>query len=648
MGYLRWRSLLLGLFFLTLAKSPVLGASVEQWGRFEAIFTNNRSYADPYRNVRLNVSYTRPDATAVNFWGFYDESNVWKIRFMPDQIGHWTYNASFSDGAPGGTGSFECVPGAIPGMIGRDESNPLWFGFKGGGHIQLRSFHVGDRFFARNWNATNRTAFVDWAQAQGYNMLSIASHYLNRATSGRGLGWNTPDLWDGPKRTLVPSEYRYLESLVDDLAARKIVAFPFAGFFGKSSDFPIDHADQELYVRYTLARLGPYWNLVLAVAGPEPLLSSDTAEYQNAMGLTDIGRLGAVVQTSDVFHHLISNHNVTGENAFDDEPWEGYTTLQGPKTVNRQTLGSGLLAFHGPKPLYAAEVLWPGNTLGHPTYTDTDIRKNGFVIIMSAATINFGDMEGTSSSGFSGSMDFADKIQSRHDIIKQVWDFFETQRFYRMKPSPNLVNNGWCLADPGREYLVYLQSRGSVSVTLSNAPYQVEWINAQDISDKRIGTATTNGLNLTSPTTGDDWMLHLYKPIEVWRETWFSNEVDNASVSSDAADPDLDGLSNLGEFLYGLNPTLSDTQSGHLPVLTRTNGNWIVHFICRAQAETWPTRWLYEFSTDLMSWTEGVPGIDYSDLAVVPNGDGTETVMFRVLSNAAFRFVRVTNGLLTN
>jgi hypothetical protein len=269
-------------------------------------------------------------------------------------------------------------------------------------------------------------------------------------------------------------------------------------------------------------------------------------------------------------------------------------------------------------------------------------------MIMSAATINFGDMEGTSSSGFSGSMDFADKIQSRHDIIKQVWDFFETQRFYRMNPSPNLVNNGWCLAEPGREYLVYLQSRGSVSVTLSNAPYQVEWINAQDIADKRIGTMTTNGQNLASPTTGDDWMLHLYKPIEVWRVTWFSNRLDDASVSGDKADPDFDGVSNLGEFLYGLNPTLADAQSGHLPVLTRTNGDWNVRFICREHAQTWPTRWVYEFSTNLTSWTEGVPGIDYSDLAVIPNGDGTETVTFHVLSNAAFRFVRVTNGLLTN
>src|SRR4051812_121320 len=266
---------------------------------------------------------------------------------------------------------------------------------------------------------------------------------------------------------------------------------------------------------------------MLAVAGPEPLLPGDEDEYQFAMDINDISRLGNLIQSLDVFGHLISNHNVTGANAFKNESWESYTTLQGPKTVDRQDLGDGLRAFHSAKPLLAEEVLWPGDTLGHPFYSDTDIRKNGFVIMMSAAALNFGDMNGDSSSGFSGSMNFADKIQSRHDIIKRVWDFFEVQRFYQMSPRQDLVNNGWCLADPGREYLVYLQSRGSVNVVVTNGPYQVEWFNAQNTQDKRTATATTNGLNLVSPTDGDDWMLHLYKPIEVWRSSFFPNDLNN-------------------------------------------------------------------------------------------------------------------------
>ena len=97
-------------------------------------------------------------------------------------------------------------------MIATDETNPLWFGFRGGKHVLIRSFHVGDRFFAANWPETRRAAFLDWAQQQGYNMLSVASHYLNRNAAGRGAGWKTPDLWP-----LNASEYGRMEAILDDL-----------------------------------------------------------------------------------------------------------------------------------------------------------------------------------------------------------------------------------------------------------------------------------------------------------------------------------------------------------------------------------------------------------------------------------------------
>ena len=53
-------------------------------------------------------------------------------------------------------------------------------------------------------------------------------------------------------------------------------------------------------------------------------------------------------------------------------------------------------------------------------------------------------------------MDLSDKVQSRHDIVTMVWDFFESIPFYRMSPRQDLVSAGHCLAEPGHRYLVYL------------------------------------------------------------------------------------------------------------------------------------------------------------------------------------------------
>ncbi|MHC4497105.1 MAG: DUF5060 domain-containing protein, partial [Planctomycetota bacterium] len=373
-------------------------AEIGQWDRFEASVNNMNRYRDPFRDVTLDVTYESPDGEKTEFWGFYDGGQTWKIRFMPDRIGTWKYDAAFSDGSESVRGTFECVRSNIPGMISVDQANPAWFGYKGGGHVLIRSFHVGDRFFAGNWPAAKRMAFLDWVNTQGYNMLSVASHYLNRDAKGRGRGWRTPDLWP-----LNAAEYRKMEAILNDLAARKIMVYPFAGFFGQSSDFPTTPQEQIKYIKYTLARLGPYWNILFNVAGPEPKIKSN--EFQNAMEVADVNRLGQKISKMDIFGHPISVHNPSGDDPYKNEDWLSFVTLQGWKRTDLSDIYSGLSKnHHDAKPLYAQEVFWPGNKY-HNIRNEVDIRKKAFVMMMSAAAINFADMDGNSSTGFSGSMD---------------------------------------------------------------------------------------------------------------------------------------------------------------------------------------------------------------------------------------------------
>jgi hypothetical protein len=447
----------------------------------------------------------------VQFWGFHDGGSTWKIRFMPDQMGIWRYRAAFSDGSASREGVFGCVRSDIPGTLTVHTANPIWFGFADGGAVLLRSLHVGDRFLAVNWadpqdrqGNSRRTAFLDWAQAQGYNMLSIASCFLNRNSPGRGQGWDTPALWP-----LDAAQFRRLEAVLDDLARRRIMVFPFGGFFGRDAGFPVDPVDQRLYIRYALARLGVYWNIVLNVGGPEPLLSK-----KPYLTLEEVNRLGNAIRAADVFGHPLTVHNATGDDACRDQPWLNFGTLQGPKTTDRAALSDGLLRNHHPaKPLYAQETLWSGNKF-HPAYSDDDLRKNAYVVLMSAAVINFADNAGNSSTGFSGTLDLADRTQHRHDILKRVWDFFETAGVERLRPAQELIEvvkggHAFCLADPGREYLVYLESPGSFNIRTVGGPFRAEWINAADTSDRRPGGVCTDGQGLTSPEGGDDWLVRL-------------------------------------------------------------------------------------------------------------------------------------------
>ena len=494
---------------------------VGRWDVFEKSITNKTFYQNPFSDVELRVTYTKPDGQYVSFWGFYDGDSTWKIRFMPNQTGEWRYRTAFSDGSSEFSGAFTCVDSDIPGKISVDETNPMWFGYKGGKHVLIRSLHVGDRFFAdepnavsgEGWDPGKRREFLDWAQRQGYNTLSVASHHLNRDVDGRGRGWNTPDLWNAESGRPNPAEYRRMEAVLNDLSARKMLVYPFAGFFGKSADWPLDHSLQEIYLKYTLARLGPYRNLLFSVAGPEPLLPRQHEKYRNAMAFEDINRLGRLITRLDIFRHPLSVHNPTGASKqgdpFKNQNWYTFTTLQGPKTVNRMQLYEGLLKnHHYAKPLYAQETLWSGNKY-HPGYSDDDLRKNAIVIMMAASALNFADNNGNSSSGFSGTLDPGQRFQERHDIIKNVLNFFESIPFYDLKPRPDLVNAGYCLADPGKKYLVYLEQPEELRLSVETGLYKVEWINAADTSERFAGSISDDGLISGPSEMMGDWLVYM-------------------------------------------------------------------------------------------------------------------------------------------
>ena len=133
---------------------------------------------------------------------------------------------------------------------------------------------------------------------------------------------------------------------------------------------------------------------------------------------------------------------------------------------------------HPNKPLYASETCWQGGIYGHPKKSADDLRKTVYAIAMSAATLNFADLNGNSSSGFSGSMDFKDingaVNYDGHAIVKKVWDFFESIPFYRMSPDKSKTSKGFALVEEGEQYLVYLENGGNVNVNVkSGETYKV-------------------------------------------------------------------------------------------------------------------------------------------------------------------------------
>lgn len=480
---------------------------IPRWGMFESELTPGKSYIDPVHEVTLTVNVKRPDGSTYNQEGFYDGNERWKFRIMPNMEGSWKYEAVFSDSDLRFSGQFRCAGTEKTGPLTVNSNNPVWLVSKDSPPKQIRSFHVGDRFFASNYSNMERLRFLDWISEQGYNMLSVASHYLNRQQEGRGMGWDTPKLWP-----IDPVEYQKLESYLSELEKRNINVYPFAGFFGRSAEWPTDEKDQELYIRYTLARLSSFRNIIFNVAGPEPLLKPE--DYQNGnMKREDIIRLAKLIKKYDPYHHMLSVHNRTKNeqsnyeyDPFIFEPWEDFATLQGGKSGDLKDvynfISDGRKVI---KPVFAQEVLWYGN-MYHANLDPETLRKKAITLIMAGSFINFGDMNGNSSSGFSGYLDPDSAHADAHKMIHKVWDIFDQLPFVELEPRPDLVSGALCLSNGINKYLIY--SAGKDPFTL-NFEYKSKgkWINPRNGKSENLSYPISD--NTFSAPDDNDWLLYL-------------------------------------------------------------------------------------------------------------------------------------------
>lgn len=165
------------------------------WDRFETSVVNLRSYANPFTDVTLVATFLRPDKSRLPFWGFYDgdghgdqTGNVWRLRFMPDQVGMWPYECSFSDGVSGKSGTFRCVAdGAKPGPLRIDPANPHCWVFADGSHFFPRAYTAPELFVAGN--QTHRAYWIDYFFGTKHNFNLCNANLLNFVGVGEELNW---------------------------------------------------------------------------------------------------------------------------------------------------------------------------------------------------------------------------------------------------------------------------------------------------------------------------------------------------------------------------------------------------------------------------------------------------------------------------
>jgi hypothetical protein len=199
------------------------------WQRFEAVFDSETEYENPLYNVTdFFAHFTAPSGRILKINGFWDGGRKWKVRFMPDEEGAWSYVTTCSDTENHVLheirGNFECVPANgsydihTRGRVIRQEGN------------YYMNHEDGTPFFwlaCTAWNGGLKSTAEEWEHylgqraGLGYNVIQLV------ATQWRGCDANSQGelAYSGSGRiTVNPSFFQHFDEKMDRINAHGHVA----------------------------------------------------------------------------------------------------------------------------------------------------------------------------------------------------------------------------------------------------------------------------------------------------------------------------------------------------------------------------------------------------------------------------------------
>ncbi|MEV6381965.1 DUF5605 domain-containing protein [Streptomyces sp. NPDC051773] len=292
-----------------------------RWQPFE-LELHGPEHGNPFTDVALRAEFRHGERT-LTAHGFHDGAGVYRIRFLPDEEGTWTFHtASNARSLDSVTGTFPCGP-ARP-----HDHGPV---------------RVHERFHFRHTDGTRyfpvgTTAYA-WthqgAELEEQTLRTLADAPFNKirmCVFPKSYIFNTdePPLypfegspesgWDFRRPN--PAYFRHLEERIAQLGelgieADLILFHPYDRW-GFSDMGP---AADERYVRYLVSRLAALPNVWWSLANEYDLLWSKNTE--------DWHRIAGAIRAHDPHGHLISVHDCI-EIWDNDAEWVTHCSIQKP------------------------------------------------------------------------------------------------------------------------------------------------------------------------------------------------------------------------------------------------------------------------------------------------------------------------------
>lgn len=343
---------LFGFGCLTAGVAEASPVTVEKWDVFELTLKGPVG-GNPFSEVELTARFTHGDRV-VQVAGFYDGAGVYKIRFMPEVVGEWSYlTTSNRPELSGKTGTLVVVPPS------KRNHGPVRVA-----HTFHFAYADGAPYFQLGTTAYSWTHQSDEQESKTLKTLATAPFNKIRmcvfpqSLAERSLQFfpfegTPPRAWNTTRFN--PAFFRHLEQRIAQLRdlgiqADLILFHPYDTIWGFNS---MDAASDDRYLRYVVARLAAFRNVWWSM--------SNEYDFNKDKMESDWDRIFQVVQTADPYGHLRSIHN--GYQIYNHTlPWVTHASIQNGSAVldpERAVLYRDVYR----KPIVYDEVKYEGNSI---------------------------------------------------------------------------------------------------------------------------------------------------------------------------------------------------------------------------------------------------------------------------------------------
>lgn len=294
-------------------------SKVEKWDLFE-VELEGPSKGNPYKEVKLQCLFTHGQ-TEKTVSGFYDGDGIYKIRFMPDRPGRWTYRTlSNSDQLDQRRGSFTCVAAGKNNHGPVRVANTYHFEYADGkpykqvGTTCYAWIHQGDSLERQTLTTLktspfNKIRMCIFPKDYRFNENEPVYYPFKRDSSGANdFSRFDPVFWKHLDR-------RLQQLLELDIEADVILFHPYDRWGYAVMPDTVD----EFYLEYAISRLSAYRHVWWSAANEFDLMHNKS--------MADWHRIFEILYKHDPYHHLRSIHNCI---EFYDHalPWITHASIQ--------------------------------------------------------------------------------------------------------------------------------------------------------------------------------------------------------------------------------------------------------------------------------------------------------------------------------